>query len=209
MIYLTGSMSAPKWAQTLNPHPEIGMLLSPLAWRFPHSAHYALDNDVFAHSFIGSRPTPDFWEKRGETAWLKMLDKIPQSKPPMWILLPDVVADWEATIERAWKYRNEVVSRGFRIAIALQNGADDKSVFDFSPDAIFVGGTTEWKWANAGRIARVYGRTGIWTHLARCNGRKRILYSRMLGYDSADGTGLCRFTNSTLPKVLRGLRDNF
>ncbi|MBW3636337.1 MAG: hypothetical protein KY445_07720 [Armatimonadetes bacterium] len=184
------------------------MLLSPEGWRSPWCAHYACDNDVFAHSPIGTRPDLHWWEREGELAWLKMLDKIPTHHPPLWVLLPDVVGDWEATLERSYRYRCEVEARGFKTALALQDGDNVKSVLDFAPDAVFVGGTTAWKWKVAPLVPKTFRPFGIWTHLGRCNGERPIRLARRYDFDSADGTGLCRFFDAQLPIVLRGLHAN-
>ena len=198
MIYLAGNISGTAGRSALE-NPNIGQLLSPLGWRRPQCEIYACDNDVFAH-----REDPEWWRREGETRWLKMLDKMADLPPPLWLILPDIVGNWAETIERAHRYRHEVESRGLRVALALQDGCNWKEVNDFAPFCVFVGGSTRWKWENVPRVVAMF-QNRVWVHVGRVNGEKRIRYVRKLGVDSADGTGLCRFFDEQLPKVLRGL----
>jgi len=191
MLYLTSNISGATRRAAYAQNPALGLLLSPLGWRSPWCETWACDNDVFAGKFDLTR-------------WLKMLDKAALYPPPLFCILPDVVGNWEQTLERAHRYRHEVESRGLRVALALQDGCNWKEVSDFSPFAVFVGGSTQWKWANTPRIIRLFG-SHSWVHVGRVNGESRIRYVRKLGADSADGTGLCRFFDAVLPKVLRGL----
>lgn len=206
-VYLTGNVSAPKWSRNIARDQPLGMLLSPEGWRYPHCRHYVLDNDVYPHSFLGSRFDEGWWEREGEKKWLKMLDKVPTDHPPMWVLLPDVVADWHQTIDRAWRYRIEVESRGFKCALALQDGCNWKEANDFGADAFFVAGTTYWKWVNAPQIVAMF-KNKVALHLGRVNGERPIRLARKLGFDSADGSGLARFFNDQLPRVLRGFEES-
>lgn len=183
-------------------YPELGMLVSPRDFRQPWCPHWACDNDMFNHS-----DTPGWWEATGETAWRKMLAKVASANhptAPLFCGLPDVVADWPRTIERAYIYRHEIEQYGFKTALILQDGCVWKDVNDFSPDAVFVGGSTFWKWHNCRNIINLFkGR--YWVHIGRVNGEHRIRTVRQWGADSADGTGLSRHFDNVLPKVVAGL----
>jgi hypothetical protein len=149
---------------------------------------------------FGNRHDPDWWERKGERAWLKMLDKVTeQATDPMWVLLPDVVADWNRTIERAWKYLPEVMERDLRFAVALQDGCDFKEALALRPFAVFVGGTTRWKWLNAEPACRYFQPRGVKVHVGRVSGPNRILECLRIGVDSCDGTGWCRHSEKMLP----------
>jgi hypothetical protein len=191
MIYLTSNISGATRRAAYAQNSALGLLLSPLGWRRPWCDFWACDNDVFAGR----------WNEAG---WLKMLDKAAKHHPPLFCILPDVVGDWATTLDRAYQYRQEVESRGLRVALALQDGCNWKEVKDFAPFAVFVGGSTRWKWENTPRVIAMF-QNKSWVHVGRVNGENRIRYVRKLGADSADGTGLCRFFDAVLPKVLRGL----
>jgi hypothetical protein len=199
LIYLTSNLSGVTRRAAYAQNPALGLLLSPSGWRRPWCELWACDNDVFSH-----RTDAGWWRREGETRWLKMLDKLTQLPPPLWCILPDVVGNWDETIERAHFYRSEVEGRGLRVALALQDGCIWKEAFDFAPFCVFVGGSTEWKWANVARVISIF-QNKSWVHVGRVNGERRIRQVRKMGADSADGTGLCRFFDAQLPQVLRGL----
>jgi len=182
------------------------MLLGPGCWRNP-PAHrpYATDNDCFVN-----RDDPAWWEREGEAAWLKMLDRIPTAHPPLFVLLPDVVGDWTETLNRAVRYAEEVRRRRLRVGIALQNGCDSEREYDDclrrEPDAVFVGGTRAWKWAHAPYICKWFGERGVWVHVGRVSGPAAVQRCLQMGSDSCDGTGWSKFTDQELPKLLRVLK---
>ena len=211
MIVLTGQFSKPKWGPILERHPSLenrfGQLLSPKAWRHPWCRHYALDNDCFAH-----QDDPGWWIRKGETAWLKLLDKLKpylaQGHSPMFTLLPDVVGDWPATLERAWRYRDVARDRGLEVAVALQDGCDFDEATALKPDWVFVGGTTAWKLAAIEPACRHFHPRGVRVHVGRVNGRNRLQACLRCGVQSVDGTGWARFCDKELPKLTRTL-DNW
>jgi len=60
--------------------------------------------------------------------------------------------------------------------------------------AIFIGGTTEWKFSeDAAAIVRVARRLGLWVHWGRGNSKRRIAYAKEICCDSLDGGGFSQF----------------
>lgn len=206
MIYMATNISGTTRREAFAIYPDLGMLCSPAYFRLPWCQHWAVDNDMFNHS-----DEPDWWQQQGETLWLKMLDKLtagPLPSSPLFCALPDVVANWDLTLERSYRYRAEIESRGWKTALVLQDGCNAKDIDDFAPDAVFVGGSTDWKWNNVPRIIKAFkGR--YWVHVGRVNGVRNIRYVKELGADSADGTGLAQFFDSTLPKVIAALYGTY
>lgn len=201
MIVLFGSASGPKLREYWGTRTNLGVLQAPDAWQTPWCT-YACDNDVFAN-----RADPSWWAREGEKNWLKMLDKIPSEQQPMWALLPDVVADWQRTLDRAWRYRREAISRALPYAIALQDGCRFEDVLPLQPYAVFVGGTTSWKWANAEPACQFFQPRGIHVHIGRASGPWRVRECLRIGADSCDGTGWGRFADKMLPGLWQVL-DN-
>lgn len=202
MIYMATNICGAPSRAAFAKYPDLGMLVSPRDFRQPWCPNYACDNDCYRHS-----NTPGWWESGGEAKWLKMLERVAAANheaAPLFCALPDVVADWERTIERAYHYRATVERYDFKTAICLQDGCEWKDVNDFAPDAVFVGGTREWKWHNCRQIIHMFkGR--YWVHVGKVNGWRAIRMVRQWGADSADGTGLARHFDEVLPQVLRGL----
>src|SRR5690606_20810019 len=71
---------------------RVGWLLSPDGWRTPHRwMPYALDNGAFP-AWTAGKP----WD---EAAFLEMVKIAAKHRtPPLWVVVPDVVADREATL---------------------------------------------------------------------------------------------------------------
>lgn len=163
---------------------KLGWLMGPASWKRPRrSLPYALDNDAFGAWKNG---TP--WD---EKAWLAMLEKAKNSQiEPLWALVPDVVANREATLENWTKYVGIVKSHGFTPAFAAQDGM---TIEDVPEDAVvvFIGGTTQWKWRTLPMWVRSFPRV----HLGRC-GTSRWKLERLesLGVESCDGSGWFRAT---------------
>ncbi len=173
----------------------IGHLYSPGSQRGPYGfLPYALDNGAY----------PAF-EKRiewDEAAWRRLLLWSAMSgQRPLWVLVPDVVADREKTIERWSQFAGIVVAHGWRPAFALQDGM----TFDDVPSddcMLFVGGSTEWKEAAIGPwCARFPGRV----HVGRVNTWRRLMLCYEAGVVSVDGTGWFTKTGGQAADLIRFL----
>jgi len=158
---------------------RIGHLFSPTAQRGPWpEIPYALDNGAWP-AFKNAQP----WS---EPEWRELLRWASfAAVPPLWALVPDVVADRAATLERWREYAPVVARHGYRAAFALQNGM----TFEDVPDErcmLFVGGDDAWKDAAIEPWCRAFpGRV----HVARVNGWDRLVRSWRAGAVSVDGTG--------------------
>jgi len=109
----------------------------------------------------------------------------PTGQAPMWVLVPDVVADREGTIAAWHRYLPEVLALGFRPAFAAQDGMTPA---DVPPEAntVFLGGSDEWKMPNLHRWCAAFpGRV----HVGRINGLPGLRACRAAGAASCDGTG--------------------
>src|SRR5690606_19465502 len=84
---------------------------------------------------------------------------------PRWLLVPDVVADRDATIARWREWEPKLRPFGFPLAFAVQDGMTAEDV-PADADVIFVGGTTDWKWRTVWRWCHDFPRV----HVGRVNG---------------------------------------
>ncbi len=166
---------------------KIGWLVGPSAMsktKLRPWMPFALDNDAF-----GAWTTGREWS---EEAWLAMLRTIKQSGfTPRWVLVPDVVADREATLAK-WKVYSKVAARfDWPLAIAVQDGmqADD---LPGDAQVVFVGGTTSWKW----RSLPMWAETGRRIHVGRVNEVEKLFVCERLGVESVDGTGWMQGTEN-------------
>ena len=137
---------------------------------------WAADNGCFA----------DRWNVDRWRAWLN-LDH-PRAGC-LFAVVPDVVADHAATLERFGQHVDTIRAARYPVAFALQDGATVAGVPWSEIDVVFVGGSTDWKFSEQARaLAREAHAAGLWVHAARLNSRRRLRAWAIA--DSADGTFL-------------------
>lgn len=208
-VYLTGVSTR----LTEGAHrADLGLLVTPansIHRKIEHYATWGADNGRFAESKQGRAFDPD--------RWLSWLWKLPTAGN-VFAALPDVldwywhdadgelhkaapgqavpkgvkafcVGDLERTIAQSAPYVDTVRNLGFPVAIVAQDGLEDLGQLPFEVDAVFVGGSDQYKLggAAAGLIASARA-AGKWTHVGRVNSYKRLAYAQTVGAHSADGT---------------------
>lgn len=145
------------------------------------------------------------WDAGKWWAWLER--NAVNADTCLFAALPDVVADWPATLARSLPWLPKVKALGYPVALVLQDGATSDTVPWDDLDAVFVGGTTAWKLgAEARELVAEAKRRGLWVHMGRVNSERRLRYAGAIGCDSADGTYLTFGPDVNLPKVLDWLR---
>jgi hypothetical protein len=145
-----------------------------------------LDNGAFS---CWHQPTNTFNDAKWaatEQDWLKLLfwSQVAPMKP-RWSLVPDVPGNGERTLAVWDKYVSHVKLAGFPTALAVQDGMTPDQVRQLSPDVVFVGGTTEWKWETAEMWCREFPRV----HVGRVNSPEKLYLLESWGAESCDGTG--------------------
>lgn len=170
--------------------PNLGLLVTPDNGIRPgYGWPWACDNSAFSEF--------------NEEAYLRMLDRIPMLEgSPLFITAPDVVGDAEATLDLFDEWV-EVVAEVGPVALVAQDGLEPDHVRWLEVDAIFIGGTTEWKMsAAAHRIVHRAHDEGKWVHMGRVNSYRRIKLAKAWGCHSIDGTKVVRWTDTHLPDAL-------
>lgn len=116
---------------------------------------------------------------------------------------PDVVGDSSQTLLQFPMWRDIIQHHGYPVAFAAQDGCREIP----KCDALFVGGSTEWKMSpDAVSLIREAKSRGVWVHVGRVNTRSRILTCRALGVDSVDGTSIAIAPKNAL-KILDWLTE--
>jgi hypothetical protein len=174
---------------------RLGWLISPGGWRKPPSwMPYALDNGAFS-AWLNKRE----WD---EQAFIDLLDRTRGHIRPLWVAVPDVVADAEATKARwqEWSQRIREITN-VPLAFVVQDGM---TVADLPEDAdvLFVGGSTEWKWRNLKMWTAAHPRV----HVGRVNSERLLWMAHDAGAESCDGTGWMRGGEERLEDLERYLR---
>ena len=72
-------------------------------------------------------------------------------------------------------------------------------------DALFIGGSTEFKMGDVAQGLVRYARArSKWVHMGRVNSFRRVRYAKAIGCNSVDGTKFSWFRDTYL---MRGLED--
>jgi hypothetical protein len=159
---------------------RLGLLLGPTGYTDPKGLPYALDNDRFS---VWSKGL--VWDKKIYTKFLDKISRLPT--PPLWAVVPDVVANAEMTIRDYRKWAPVLQAYDFLLAVAVQDGMTTKDVLSLHPlpDVVFVGGTTKWKQRTLTYWCRNFPRV----HCARINTGHLLWGAHRAGVESTDGTG--------------------
>lgn len=170
----------------------LGQMTTPLSGnQLVPGARWALDNGCFSNR----------WSER---RWLRMLERHAETPDCLFAVVPDVVADAAATDDLWARWAPIVREHGYRPAYVLQNGCRRVPK---DADAVFTGGTTEWKLGgDARRLVEGAKATGKWCHMGRVNSLRRLRLAAQDGYDSVDGTFLAYGPDKNLPRLLAYLR---
>lgn len=116
---------------------------------------------------------------------------------------PDVVGDAAATLERSKPFLPLIRAVGYPAALVAQDGLEDLEVPWDEFDALFIGGSTEWKLGPHARALITEAKTrGKWVHCGRVNSERRYRLMHEAGCDSVDGTFLTYGPDKLLPRLL-------
>lgn len=160
---------------------KIGWLISPGGFKEPRVwLPYAVDNGKFTCWSNGSP-----WNVN---QYFGLLDKLKLRRyKPLWVLVPDEVANAQETL-RLWnEYSEQVSEYGWPLAFAVQDGMTPSDV-PARAEVVFVGGSTKWKWKNAPLFRPVCERL----HIGRVNWNDKLEFCETINAESCDGTGFFR-----------------
>lgn len=159
---------------------EIGYIGTPAQGnRRPDGAPWIADNGCYS----------DRWD---EGRWWAYLQRhAADAGSCLFAVAPDVVGDAAATARRSDPWLEPIRELGYPVAYVLQDGQESLPVPWDRIDAVFVGGSTEWKLGGSARaLVAEAKRRGLWVHMGRVNTGRRWAYAASLGCDSVDGTCL-------------------
>ena len=158
-------------------------LLGEIAW--------AADNGCFSQGSSFSRD-----------GFLRFLDRWSAYAPTcLFVVAPDVPFDHAATLEQSAPFLSEIRARGYRAALAIQEGATPGSIPWAEIDAVFIAGgkprtpdgkaTRGFKTSQVARRIVIEARQrGKHAHVARCNSGRAVQAAYDMGAESVDGTFL-------------------
>lgn len=162
---------------------EVGQLLTPLTryrLRDP-SKPWAIDNGGYSGLDI--------------PAFLALLKREEHRRQDcLFVTVPDIVGSARRTLELFDYWQSKL--QGWKLALACQDGQEHLPIPWSRIEAVFIGGSTSWKCSDyASQIVRTAKAMDKWVHIGRVNHAARWDHFEKLGADSADGTGIARFTH--------------
>ena len=175
-------------------HPNLGRLFGPRdtssLTKSAAIVPWAADNDCY--------------NGLDAAAYRRMLAKIAGVPSCLFVTVPDVVSDHEATLARWHEWLPELVEHGLPPAFVAQDGATSAEIPWDAMACLFIGGSTIYKLSSdAADLAREAKERGKLVHMGRVNTARRIQYANAIGCDSVDGTKWCRFKETYLSEGLR------
>ena len=156
---------------------EVGQLITPLTrFRNQERRVFAIDNGAYSR-----------FDRQG---FLSLLERERDNRERCrFVVVPDVVGSARRTLEAFDEWYPRL--HGWKIALACQDGQEDFPIRWDLIDAVFIGGSTEWKVSeSAKQIVKCAQLLGKWTHMGRVNSASRIRLAENWGVNSCDGTGL-------------------
>lgn len=194
-IYLTGSVTGVRDA--LDAH-LIGYMATPNIGYQMREWIWAADNGCFGNSYVG------------DDAWYTWLGSHTEAQKDrcLFATAPDVVADAAATLSRSRPWLPRIRDLGYRAALVAQDGMTLDDVPWDEIDALFIGGTTEWKLGPAAALLiRETTTRGKHLHVGRVNSRRRYRRMASLGAHSVDGTHIAFSPDIHGPQVVAWVEE--
>lgn len=164
----------------------LGHLYSVGSFKGPYGhLPYALDNGRFP-AWSSGKP----WVEADYMNLLEQARKACDSGLwPLWALVPDVVADKDATLAQwgEWSEKVRLHLPGVPLAFAAQDGMTPDDV-PLDADVVFMGGSDDFKRPSIRPWCREFPRV----HVGRVNSYSMLVHCYESGAESCDGTGWFR-----------------
>ena len=174
MIFLSGHV-----CEELKCREGFGFIITPfMGNRIACGQVWAADTGCYAQ--------PEEFSLEKYYRWLEQRDRF----SCLFATAPDRLGDWPATLARSLPVVADLKRLGYRPAVVAQDGATAENFPWDACDAVFIGGTTEWKLQDAAVIGLLEeaGRRGKWRHMGRVNSWERAVVAKLRECDSIDGT---------------------
>lgn len=157
-----------------------------------------------------------FNDKRfDESRWWRWLEKNSYAAQTcIFATAPDVIGDHQATLKRSEPWLPRIRALGYPAAFVAQDGATPDNIPWDEFDALFIGGTDEFKLGDAAKdLIYAANNHSKWVHIGRVNSRRRYLAFAYMSYNgkpachSCDGTKIVFAPSQNLPMILSWVDD--
>lgn len=124
-----------------------------------------------------------------------------------WVACPDVVGNDVETFRLYERWEKIIRAFGFRPALVLQDGMTPLDIAMLDPNAIFIGGSTDYKLGSVVREIVQWARSkGKSVHMGRVNTERRIRYAVEIGCTSCDGSGFSQWPDKRIPLGIKWIK---
>lgn len=178
----------------------IGRLITPrhvnnLAGTVSRGHPWAADSDGFRGVHLGR--------------YHKMLSLLAENHDGcVFVAAPDKITDAEETTWLFYKWYQHIRDLGLPVAYVLQDGVTASSVPWDECQALFVGGSTDFKLGrDAARLVQIAKSSGKWVHMGRVNSYERAMYAKSIGCDSFDGSKWGRWPDKHIEELVMILNE--
>jgi hypothetical protein len=198
MLWLSGHL----WPGLATFHPRVGAMVTPRMRQLPPAGvWWAADTGLFNPA---TRAAFDF---DAYLAWLDAFDAERRSRC-LFVTAPDVVREHEGTwLWALWgRTLGRIRALGLPVAWIAQDGLQWGEVPWSDMDALFVGGSDDFKESVGFQLLAEAKARGVWAHQGRVNFGRRFRANLLAGADSCDGTLLRFGRDANLPRLERWLR---
>lgn len=180
MMYISGKVVA-----------DLPAMLTPsIRNRLVDGQAWAADN--------GRYSSPSSYTDAAYLAWLATMP----AESCLFATAPDTFGDAEATLRDSLPVLPLIRELGYRAALVAQPTMTVEQTPWDAFDVLFVGGPDSWQHSeDAVALIREAKRRGLWVHMGRVNGLRRMRYAHALGVDSVDGTFLAFGPDANRPRL--------
>lgn len=156
-----------------------GQLLTPLTRYSNAGGVFGIDNGAFSR-----------FDRKGFMGLLER--EKPNRQRCKFVAMPDVVGSARRTLEAFEFWADHITN--WPLALVCQDGIEDLPIPWARLDAVFIGGSTDWKMSKAAAdVIKAAQLMEVHTHVGRINTTKRWGPFESLGVDTCDGSGVSRF----------------
>jgi len=195
MILVSGATAT---TRRIGAHERLGVLFTPQGGNYrvePAGPAWAADNGAF----------------RGfdAVAFERMLDTLHQRALPncLFVVAPDVVADHQGTMRLFEAWAPRLRRYGWPVAFVAQDGVTVATLPWAECDAVFIGGSTEFKLSETALALGAYAKArGHHLHVGRVNTKRRIAHFSGLA-DTVDGSRFSQWPDIAIPLGLRWVQE--
>lgn len=199
-----GQTRAKKW-MALHESLGFGVMVQPNEYPPNRTANgWAQDNGEFTRWRAGGPIDDDgFWRHL-----LRVHDDVAAGHVPApdFLVLPDIVAGGATSFARSVSWIPWLEPTGWPLLFVVQDGMTLAQVEAILPDVdgLFVGGSSEWKWATGAAWVELAHRWGRPCHIGRVGTRRRAIWAREIAADSWDSC-IPLWSQGNLDRFLSGM----